>query len=78
MSATATLKAKIAREIGTPALVVDLDVVEHNIARAQKLCDAVGVANRPHIKTHKSTRLMQMQLEAGAKGSPARSLARPR
>ncbi len=78
MSATASLKTKIAREIGTPALVVDLDVVERNIAKTQSLCDAAGVANRPHIKTHKSNRLMQMQLDAGAKASPARSSARPK
>ena len=63
-----TLKQRIAREFGTPAMVVDLDVVERNIARAQAICDAVGVANRPHIKTHKSVKLARMQLEAGAKG----------
>ncbi len=74
MSATASLKTKIAREIGTPALVVDLDVVERNIAKTQSLCDAVGVANRPHIKTHKSTRLMQMQIDAGAKGITCQKL----
>ncbi len=74
MSATASLKTKIAREIGTPALVVDLDVVERNIAKTQSLCDAAGVANRPHIKTHKSNRLMQMQLEAGAKGITCQKL----
>ena len=28
-----SLKAEIAREFGTPALVIDLDVVEHNIAK---------------------------------------------
>ncbi|MCU0818735.1 MAG: D-TA family PLP-dependent enzyme [Beijerinckiaceae bacterium] len=69
-----TLKQRIAREIGTPALVVDLDVVERNIAKTQGLCDAAGVANRPHIKTHKSNRLMQMQLEAGAKGITCQKL----
>lgn len=62
------LKSRIAREFGTPQLVVDLDVVDRNIARAQALCDAKGVANRPHIKTHKSVELMQRQLAAGAKG----------
>lgn len=73
-TASTTLKQRIAREIGTPALVVDLDVVERNIAKTQRLCDAAGVANRPHIKTHKSTRLMQMQLEAGAKGITCQKL----
>ena len=62
------LKAKVAREFGTPAVVVDLDVVERNIARVQELCDAVGVANRPHIKTHKSPVIASMQRDAGARG----------
>lgn len=62
------LKARVAREFGTPAVVVDLDVVERNIARVQGLCDAAGVANRPHIKTHKSPVIASMQREAGARG----------
>ena len=35
-----TLKTEIAREFGTPAVVIDLDRVEANIARVQQLCDA--------------------------------------
>ncbi|MBM6580725.1 D-TA family PLP-dependent enzyme [Microvirga sp. BT689] len=62
------LKAKVAREFGTPAVVIDLDVVERNIARVQELCDAAGVANRPHIKTHKSPVIASMQRDAGARG----------
>jgi D-serine deaminase-like pyridoxal phosphate-dependent protein len=62
------LAERIAREFGTPAVVVDLDKVERNIARVQAACDAAGVANRPHIKTHKSPILAKMQRDAGAKG----------
>jgi D-serine deaminase-like pyridoxal phosphate-dependent protein len=62
------LKAKVAREFGTPAVVVDLNVVQNNIARVQALCDAAGVANRPHIKTHKSPVIASMQRDAGARG----------
>ncbi len=62
------LAARIAREFGTPAVVVDLDRVERNIARVQAACDAVGLANRPHIKTHKSPFLARLQVAAGAKG----------
>ncbi len=65
---TQTLKDEIARQFGTPAVVVDLDVVERNIARVQALCDAVGLANRPHIKTHKSPVIASMQRDAGARG----------
>src|ERR1700752_5149577 len=65
---TTSLAAKIAREYGTPAAVIDMDRVERNIARVQAACDAVGVANRPHIKTHKSPMLAKLQIAAGAKG----------
>jgi D-serine deaminase-like pyridoxal phosphate-dependent protein len=49
-------------------VVIDLDVVERNIARVQGLCEAAGVANRPHIKTHKSPVIAAMQRDAGARG----------
>ncbi|MDI1264436.1 MAG: alanine racemase, partial [bacterium] len=65
---TTPLAAKIAREYGTPCAVIDMDRVERNIARIQAACDAAGVANRPHIKTHKSPLLAQMQIKAGARG----------
>jgi len=65
---TTPLAAKIAKEYGTPCAVIDMDKVERNIARVQAACDAAGVANRPHIKTHKNPLLAQMQIKAGAKG----------
>ncbi len=65
---TTTLAAKIAREYGTPALVIDMDRVEANIARVQAQCDKAGLANRPHIKTHKSPELAKLQVAAGARG----------
>jgi D-serine deaminase-like pyridoxal phosphate-dependent protein len=65
---TTPLAAKIAREYGTPVAVIDMDRVERNIARVQKACDDAGVANRPHIKTHKSPMLAKLQIAAGAKG----------
>jgi D-serine deaminase-like pyridoxal phosphate-dependent protein len=65
---TTPLAAEIAREYGTPCAVIDMDRVERNIARVQATCDAAGVANRPHIKTHKSPVLAQLQVKAGAQG----------
>src|SRR6202012_197431 len=65
---TTPLAAKVASEYGTPCAVIDMDKVERNIARGQAACDAAGVANRPHIKTHKSPMLAKMQIAAGAKG----------
>jgi D-serine deaminase-like pyridoxal phosphate-dependent protein len=71
---TTALAAKIAREFGTPAAVIDMDRVERNIARVQAACDAAGVANRPHIKTHKSPVLAKLQVEAGARGITCQKL----
>ncbi|MGF9763846.1 D-TA family PLP-dependent enzyme [Microvirga sp. 0TCS3.31] len=62
------LKDEVARQFGTPAVVIDLGVVERNIARVQGLCETAGVANRPHIKTHKSPVIAAMQRDAGARG----------
>jgi D-serine deaminase-like pyridoxal phosphate-dependent protein len=63
-----SLKQTIAREIGTPAMVIDLDIAERNIARVQALCERNGIANRPHIKTHKSVFFAKAQRAAGAAG----------
>src|ERR1700694_2039519 len=65
---TTPLAAKLARDYGPPAAVIDMDRVERNVARIQAACDAAGVANRPHIKTHKSPMLAKLQIAAGAKG----------
>src|SRR2546430_9073635 len=71
---TTTLAAKIAREYGTPCAVIDLDGVERNIARLQAACEAAGVANRPHIKTHKSPVIAGLQRDAGARGITCQKL----
>ena len=68
------LKKEIIKRFGTPCVVIDLDVVEANIARAQQLCDAAGIANRPHIKTHKSPILAHTQIAAGATGITCQKL----
>jgi 3-hydroxy-D-aspartate aldolase len=54
--------------LDTPALVVDLDALERNIAAMVAHARAVGVALRPHAKTHKSLRIAEMQVAAGALG----------
>src|ERR1700709_2951986 len=71
---TTPLAPKIAREYGTPVAVIDMDRVERNTARIQAACDAAGVANRPHIKTHKSPVLAKLQITAGAKGITCQKL----
>ena len=74
MSDFLTLKADIIKNFGTPCAVVDLDVLEKNISRVQKICDDAGLANRPHIKTHKSGKVARMQVDAGASGVTCQKL----
>jgi D-serine deaminase-like pyridoxal phosphate-dependent protein len=54
--------------IDTPALVIDVGIVEANARRLGDQLRARGVALRPHAKTHKSVALAKIQLEAGAAG----------
>lgn len=55
-------------EIETPAIVVDLDILENNIRRVAAYARDHGLRLRPHTKTHKSPVVGRMQLEAGAIG----------
>jgi hypothetical protein len=55
-------------DIETPAVLIDLDLVEANIARAQAIFDQLGKGFRPHIKTHKIPYLARLQMKAGAIG----------
>jgi D-serine deaminase-like pyridoxal phosphate-dependent protein len=52
----------------TPALLLDLEAFEHNLAAMAVFCREQGVALRPHAKTHKSVEIARKQLEAGAVG----------
>jgi D-serine deaminase-like pyridoxal phosphate-dependent protein len=55
-------------EIDTPALLVDLDIMERNLARVADYAKAHDLRLRPHTKTHKSPRVGRWQLESGAVG----------
>ncbi len=55
-------------DIDTPALLVDLDVMERNLRRAADYAGKHGLRLRPHTKTHKSPRIGRRQLELGAAG----------
>src|SRR5256885_5971615 len=61
-------------ELDTPAVVIDLDIVEANIRHAQDTLASHGLANRPHIKTHKIPALAKKQMEAGAIGITCQKL----
>lgn len=60
--------------LDTPVPVIDIDVVERNITALQRACDAAGVANRPHIKTHKSIEMARLQIKHGASGITCQKL----
>lgn len=51
-----------------PHLVVDLDVLERNIAAMAARGREADVAIRPHVKTHKIPQIADLQREAGARG----------
>ncbi len=55
-------------ELDTPAVTVDLDVMEQNIHRLQNYCREHGLALRPHTKTHKIPEIAKKQVEAGSRG----------
>jgi D-serine deaminase-like pyridoxal phosphate-dependent protein len=55
-------------DLDTPAVYVDLDVLEGNIRKMQEHSRGWGVRLRPHTKTHKIPEIARMQLEAGAGG----------
>lgn len=60
--------------LDTPVPVIDLDVVERNLARMQAYADRHGLALRPHIKTHKLPGLARRQVELGAVGITCQKL----
>ena len=62
----------------TPALTVDLDVLENNINTLQAACDALEIGLRVHTKTHKTPEIAHMQIEAGASASARRSWVKPK
>ena len=55
-------------DVETPALLLHLDVVEHNLAHMAGRARQLGVALRPHAKTHKCVELGKLQLQHGARG----------
>lgn len=62
-------------ELDTPALLVDLDALDHNIGVIAETCRAHHVNWRPHSKSHKSPDVIRTQLGAGAKGIVCAKLA---
>ena len=54
--------------LNTPALVLDRDALDANIAAMAAFAKANKLALRPHAKTHKSADIAKLQIAAGAVG----------
>jgi 3-hydroxy-D-aspartate aldolase len=52
----------------TPALLLDLDVLDSNLARMADKVRAAGRLLRPHVKSHKCLAIARRQIDAGAVG----------
>jgi len=61
-------------DLETPVPVIDLDRVEHNLAKMQAYCYQHGLRLRPHIKTHKMPAFARRQVELGACGITCQKL----
>jgi len=71
MTSTAPAHESIGRpvsELDTPALWVDLDALEHNIATMAGVCAERGIDWRPHVKASKSPDLAKKLIAGGACG----------
>ena len=55
-------------DLDTPAVIVDLDVMERNLSRVADYCRDHQLLLRPHTKTHKIPALAKRQIASGATG----------
>lgn len=55
-------------EIDTPALLLDLRLLEHNIQTMSNFISGVRANLRPHVKCHRTPMIAHKQIESGAKG----------
>jgi D-serine deaminase-like pyridoxal phosphate-dependent protein len=62
------------QELTTPALVLDLEAFEQNVAAYQRQINLHGLQARPHSKSHKCAEIARRQIAAGAVGVCTASL----
>jgi D-serine deaminase-like pyridoxal phosphate-dependent protein len=55
-------------DLDTPALCVDLDKMDKNIAAMQAALKKFGTPSRPHAKTHKTAAIAKLQMATGSIG----------
>ncbi|NKX56873.1 alanine racemase [Arthrobacter mobilis] len=58
----------VPKDIDTPEIVIDREVLERNIRRMAATAHSKGLQLRPHVKTHKIPEIATLQLAAGAAG----------
>src|SRR6188472_912017 len=56
------------QDLDTPAIVIDVDVMEKNLRRVADYAQSHNLRLRPHTKTHKIPELGRMQVASGAAG----------
>ena len=56
------------KELETPALVVDVEAMERNIARADQILAGTSMVLYPHYKSHKCLAIAKLQMKKGAGG----------
>lgn len=61
--------------VATPALVIDLDAMERNLAAMALFARSHGIRLRPHAKMHKSAVIAKAQIAAGAVGICAQKIS---
>ncbi|HQG28573.1 MAG TPA: alanine racemase, partial [Candidatus Ozemobacteraceae bacterium] len=54
--------------LATPVALVDGPILERNVASASRFAQHLGIALRPHVKTHKCAEIARLQMSAGAAG----------
>ena len=55
-------------DLDTPALLIDVNVLDGNLRKMAKYCNDHKLALRPHTKTHKMPEVARYQLQHGAAG----------
>lgn len=76
MIARGEVKGKLTRsDLPTPALIVEADAFEANLAKMAAYVKARGKAFRPHAKTHKCPEIARALLRAGACGACAAKIS---
>src|SRR5713101_3560061 len=68
MPETPTPIGQSIQALDTPAVLVDLDLLERNVARMAAFAAEHTIALRPHAKSHKTLGIAERQRSAGARG----------